>query len=211
MLIGIWVAIYGIDSWRREHAGKRQIELAEETLALFYEAQDVIAQIRHSISWANETAGIERGEQESDEDFKARKSASIVFTRYNEHQELFNKIYSLRYRFMAQIGKEEAVPFDELRAIVQEIFFAARMLAKLWARANFGSNIEYERHLEQIQKYEDIFWDGLSDEDPINKKLAKTIKKIEATCNKAITGAGTLHGFLNLPLQIKICRPVGHQ
>jgi len=43
LLIGIWVAIYGIDSWRREHKGKRQLELAEETLALFYEARDVIA------------------------------------------------------------------------------------------------------------------------------------------------------------------------
>jgi hypothetical protein len=38
ILIGIWVAIYSIDSWRREFQGKRQIELAEETLAMFYEA-----------------------------------------------------------------------------------------------------------------------------------------------------------------------------
>jgi len=35
LLIGIWVVIYGVDSWRREHKGKRQIELAEETLSLF--------------------------------------------------------------------------------------------------------------------------------------------------------------------------------
>lgn len=27
VLIGIWVAIYGIDAWRREHVGKRQLEL----------------------------------------------------------------------------------------------------------------------------------------------------------------------------------------
>ena len=40
------VAIYGIRSWRREFRGKRQIELAEDVLALFYEARDAITAIR---------------------------------------------------------------------------------------------------------------------------------------------------------------------
>lgn len=36
--ISILVAIYGINAWRREYVGKRQLELAEDSLALFYEA-----------------------------------------------------------------------------------------------------------------------------------------------------------------------------
>jgi len=203
LLIGIWVAIYGIDSWRREHTGKRQIELAEETLALFYEARDVIAQIRHPVSWGNETADIEQGEKESDKDYEARKQASIVFARYNEHQELFNKIHSLRYRFMAQIGKKEAEPFDDLRKIVNEIFLSARMLARLWARDYFRTDQDHEKHWEQIKKHEAVFWDGLSEEDPINKKLESAIEAIESTCKKVISGVGTLHGFLNLPIRKK--------
>ena len=83
LLIGIWVAIYGIDSWRREHKGKRQIELAEETLALFYEARDVIAYIRNIVSYGSETENIVRGEGEPEEKYEARKQASIVFKRYN--------------------------------------------------------------------------------------------------------------------------------
>lgn len=203
LLIGIWVAIYGIDSWRREHTGKRQIELAEETLALFYEARDVIAQIRHPVSWGHETADIERGEKESEKNYEARKKASIVFARYNERQELFNKIHSLRYRFMAQIGKKEAEPFDDLRKIVNEIFLSARMLARLWARDHFRTDQDHEKHWEQIQKHEEVFWDGLSEEDPINKRLDFTIQTIESTCKKVISGAGTLHGFLNLPIHKK--------
>ena len=50
LLIGIWVAIYGIDSWRREHKGKREIELAEDVLALFYEARDAIKYMRFPFS-----------------------------------------------------------------------------------------------------------------------------------------------------------------
>ena len=203
LLIGIWVAIYGIDSWRREHTGKRQIELAEETLALFYEARDAIANIRHPVSWGSEDNDIERGESESDKDYEARKRANIVFSRYKEHQELFNKIHSMRYRFMAQIGKDESVPFDELRGLVNKIFISARMLARLWARDHFRTDDAHEKHWNDIEKHEAVFWDGMSEDDPINGKLDETIKKMESTCNKVISGAGTLHGFLNLPLRKK--------
>ena len=34
ILLGVWLAIYGIDSWRRELKGRREIELAEETLRI---------------------------------------------------------------------------------------------------------------------------------------------------------------------------------
>jgi hypothetical protein len=203
LLIGIWVAIYGIDSWRREHTGKRQIELAEETLALFYEARDAIANIRHPVSWGNESDDIERGERESDKDYDARKRANIVFTRYSKHQELFNKIHSMRYRFMAQIGKDESVPFDELRGIVNEIFLSARMLARLWARDHFRTEEVHEKHWRDIEKHEAVFWDGLSEDDPINGKLEETINKIEKTCKNVISGAGTLHAFFNLPIRKK--------
>jgi len=200
LLIGIWIAIYGIDSWRREHTGKRQIELAEETLALFYEARDAIAGIRHPVSWGGETDDIERGERESDKDYDARKSASIVFARYNKHQELFNKIHSMRYRFMAQIGKEEALPFDELRNIVNEIFVSARMLARLWPRDHYRTDEAFQKHRDDIEKHEAVFWDGMSDEDPINGKLDSTIEKMESTCKAVISGAGTLHGLFNISI-----------
>ena len=39
-------AIHGINSWRREMKEKRKYEVAEEVLALFYEARDKISLIR---------------------------------------------------------------------------------------------------------------------------------------------------------------------
>jgi len=206
LLIGIWVAIYGVDSWRREHTGKRQIELAEETLALFYEARDAIANIRHPVSWGSEGSNIERGKNEPDKDYNARKKANIVFSRYNEHQELFNKIHSMRYRFMAQIGKDESIPFDELRTIVNKIFASARMLAILWARDHFRTEEDRKKHWNDIQKHEAVFWDEMSKDDSINRKLEETINKIESTCNKVISGDGTLHSFFNFPLRKRLTR-----
>jgi len=203
LLIGIWVAIYGIDSWRREHKGKRQLELAEETLALFYEVRDVIAYIRNIVSFSNETEGIERGEDESEERYEARKQASIVFKRYNENQELFNKIHAMRYRFMAQIGKEQAEPFNELRKIVNEIFISARMLSQLWSRRHFRTQEQEDKHYKSIERHEAVFYEGIEEEDPIIPRLNKLVDEIEETCKSIISGKGTLHGFLNMSVRKK--------
>lgn len=200
IIIGTWVAIYGIDKWRREHVGKRQLELAEDTLALFYEASDAIKHMRHPMSYGHETEEIERGENESEAKFQARKDASVVFHRYNQYQELFNKIHASRYRFMAQIGKAEAAPFDDLRKILNEITVSARMLARLWARDHFRTDEQWEKHQEQIDTHEAVFWDGLEENDPINIKINKVINDIEKTCQSIISGKGTLHGFLNMKL-----------
>ena len=203
ILLAIWVAIYGIDAWRREHVGKRQIELAEDTLALFYEAVDVIKYMRHPMSFPHETEKVQRGAGESDAQFHARKNASIVFYRYNKHQELFNKIHASRYRFMARIGKSEAESFDQLHKLVNEIIGSARVLARLWSREHFRTDGQWEKHRAQLDKHEAVFWDGLGEEDPINPKLDQLIEDIEQVCQPVIAGKGTLFGFLIMKLGLK--------
>ncbi len=200
IIITIWVAVYGIDAWRREHVGKRQIELAEDTLALFYEAVDVIKHIRHPMSYANETDEITQLTNESNEKYEARKSASVVFVRYQKNQELFNRLHASRYRFMAQLGKEKAKPFDDIRAVTGKIIGSARMLSKLWARNHFRTDERWESHQKDIDKFEAIFWEGISDEDPINEQLDQIIIEIEKTCKVVIEGQGTLHSFLNIKM-----------
>lgn len=197
IIIATWSAIYGIDAWRREHVGKRQIELAEETLALFYEAVDVIKHIRHPASYGSENEDIKQGERESIEQYQARKDASVVFYRYTQHQELFNKIHASRYRFMAQIGKDKSKPFDDLRLVTSKIMGAARILSRLWARRHFRTDGQWEKHQADVDKYEAIFWDVSIGEDPINNQLEQIISDIESTCKGVIEGKGTLHGVLN--------------
>ncbi|MBI4963690.1 MAG: hypothetical protein HY913_10470 [Desulfomonile tiedjei] len=198
-IIAIVLAIYGIDSWRREHAGKRQIELAEETLALFYQARDAISHIRDPTSFVNETADLKRGDDESEKAFEARKLASVAFSRYTKYQEIFHRLHSLRYEFMVRIGRDEAKPFDELRVIINEILISARVLSRLWARDRFRTEQDWEKHLKDVEKRESVFWEGWGEVDPINPKADKVIEEIERVCKEVIAGKGTLHYFLNRP------------
>lgn len=192
IIIASCVAIYGIDAWRREFRGKRQIELAEDTLALFYEAQDVIRAIRSPLSRQGEGTSREPQENESPTQKAACDAAYVVLERYQKRQELFNKIYSMRYQFMARFGPKKAKPFEDLRGIVNEIFGAARRLAHLWAKdiSLLRSDEQAEQHSEKQQKYEAIFWDTYGEDDPINPKLDQVISDIECICKPIIIEKG---------------------
>lgn len=200
ILIGIWVAIAGINNWRKEHAGKRKIELAEDSLALFYEAFDAINYLRHPFSYPSETEEIERGKYESEVSWEARKNASVVFYRYKQHQELFNKLHASRYRFMAQIGKEKARPFDDLRQIINDIVKSARHLSRLWGREHFRTEEQWEEHQKHIEEQETIFWADSVENDPINPRVEKAINDMEIVCKEVIEGEKSIADFLNYPL-----------
>ena len=186
VIIGICIAIYNINSWRREHIEKRNIELAEETLTLFYEAEDVIHYLRNPFGFTSETEDIKRINGESEDDYQHRKNASVLFKRYNEHQELFSRIRAMRYRFMVQIGKDEAKSFDELRKITIELITSARRLPRLWAHSRFRTEKQETKHQQDVEKYESIFWEGLAENDPIIPRVKKVLLDIERICHKII-------------------------
>lgn len=188
-LIASGTVIYGVNAWRREYIGKRKLELAEEVLALFYEARDVISYIRNPFSFVGEGSTRNAAPNESPEEKQINDNAYVVFERYNKRQDLFNKLYSMRYRYMAQFGKDSAKPFDELRKIVNQIFSSSRMLSYYWnqqGRRQWKDDKEFQQHLDQMKKYEAIFWEMSSEEDPIIPRVDTVISDIEAQARQII-------------------------
>jgi hypothetical protein len=189
IILAAWTVIIGINAWRREYVGKRKLELAEDVLALFYEARDVISYIRNPFGYVGEGSTRKAAPNESPEEKQINDNAYVVFERYNKNQDLFNKLYSMRYRYMARFGKDSAKPFDDLRNIVNEIFISARMLSHYWkeqGHRTWKSEKEFKKHLEEMQKHEAIFWEMNADKDTIIPKVNAVISDIEAQCLKII-------------------------
>ncbi len=187
--IAAGTVVFGVNAWRREYVGKRRLELTEEVLALFYEARDVIRYIRNPSGYSGEGSTRNAAPNESPEEKQINDNAHVVFERYNKRQDLFNKLYSMRYRYMAQFGKDSAKPFDDLYKIVNEIFKSARMLSHYWkqqGRRNWKNDEEFQKHLKDMRKYESIFWEYGPDEDPITPKVNAVISDIEAQSLKVI-------------------------
>lgn len=179
------VAIYGINSWRREFKGKRQIELAEDVLSLFYEARDAISAIRNPLSWGGEGSTREPIENEDEQEKKVRNRAYIVYERFEKRQSIFNKLYSIRYRFMAQIGKKEAEPFILLRKIVNEIMMAGDTLSQLWLE-RIGLPKSEKKEITKIIKEYEVVLRRQGSKDEISKRVDKIVADIENSCSKII-------------------------
>ncbi|QMU56607.1 MAG: hypothetical protein GKS04_05685 [Candidatus Mycalebacterium zealandia] len=184
------VAFIGINSWRHEYKEKRQIEIAEETLELFYKVVDVLQSIRNPTVYLDEIKDIERKKEENEKQYKARQKAQVLFDRYDEQIEVFNKIHSLRYRFMAKIGKNKAKPFADLRRIVHKITTSAIILKDLWG---LERKPEDKTHWKFVRENENIFWDDRDSNNPTNLEIERIVSEIETTCEKIISGKNNTH------------------
>jgi hypothetical protein len=189
--------ILGVDAWRREYLGKRKIELAEDVLTLFYQARDAVRRIRNP--WhGNEGQTRKPEENETSEQKEFRDTAYVVFERFEKERDVFNKLDVIRYRFMARFGSNTNKPFGEIRSVIGEIFMAANRLANhYWPRQGRVkmSDEEFKRHLEEMHKYEGVFWEGSEENDLIKQKVDGAIKTIEDICRPIIeeqSGVGSL-------------------
>lgn len=191
------VGAYAIDAWRREHIGKRRIDLAEETLALFYEAREAISYIRSPVSFEHERQHIVRPEGESDAQYQARRNASVAFYRYEQRQDVFNRLYAMRYRFIAHFGQEESKPFDDLWQVRGRVLVSARSLARYWGQEHFRTERHWEDFAKRVQRHEAVFWSDHEDPDEIAAEVDVAVETIDDTCRGIIDGKGTLYGFLN--------------
>ena len=157
-------------------------------LCLFYEARDAVQHIRNPFSHGNEGSSRKANENETPEQKEAYDRAYVLFERFNTHIELFNKIHSIRYRFMAQFGADAEKPFKNFRNILNTMQTSAQSLARAWARnySHFRTEKQETNNYNFIEKQENIFWEGLPEEDTIKPKVEKCIADIEQICRPII-------------------------
>lgn len=178
--------IYGVNAWRRDFVGKRKIEMAEETLGLFFRASDAVRSMRSPMAYSNESEHIIKNDHETDARFHARRTVAPLYKRYEQNAELFSSIRAFRYQFMARFGTNAVKPFEDLHMLINEILSSGNMLILLAESRDEACNSEQrEKSIEDRRKHESVIWDhGL--DDPINARLKGIINSIEATCRPVI-------------------------
>lgn len=188
-VIAACTVVYGINAWRREHIGKRKLELMEEILALFYESRDAIRFIRSPFGYVGEGSTRNSDPNETPEEKRVNDQAYVAIERYKKHHDLFNKIRSMKYRYMAQLGKDSCKPFDELDSILNEIFTASEMLAYLWLESERRvpkTKEQQKQQLDELKEYREVFWQMTPEKDPITPRLESLISEIESQSAKII-------------------------
>jgi hypothetical protein len=175
--------ILGINAWKREFIGKRQIELAEQTLAKFFEIKDSIAFIRNPFSRSDEGKTRQRSEAELPNESQLLDRGYTVVERYSKKEGVFADFNTLKYRFIASFGAETEQIFTETSRTLSSIFLSAGMLAThYWQRQGRVAMEadEFQKHLDEMHRHEGIFWDMGSDSDEIRAKLNVIQGQLEA-------------------------------
>ncbi|MGE8367002.1 hypothetical protein [Cupriavidus sp.] len=180
------LAVWGINAWRRDFTGKRRIELAEETLVLFYRSADAVRAMRSPGSYEVEFEHIVQKEGESPHSFTARKIVAPLFKRHEEYSELFASLQATRYRYMARFGQESGQPFVDLHRLVVHILVTARHYAMVAGQYDpDGNPIVVKNQQAMREQQEAVFWD-MGETDDINLRLDAIVDLVERQCRRII-------------------------
>ena len=195
IIIASIVAILGINSWRKEAKWKRKYELAEEVLGLFYEAKEVIDYVRFPGSYIGEGSTRKADSHETPDEKEILDRAYITIERLEKHKEVFNRIRTLKFRFLAIFHNEDNAkdPFEKLDYIKKELTFASHQLGRrYWNKGRIErimrapeKNQEFE--FQQTDKFEKTIWEQKVEQDPIISELTIMICQIEDMCKKVLS------------------------
>jgi len=193
-IVAAGTAVWGICAWRREHTGKRRIDLAEDVLALVYEIQDVLALVRSPLGHSEEGQTCLVMPDATDKEKAMLNTAYIPIERCNTHKELFARLRSLRYRFMALNGKDTGEPFEELNSIKHGLakqFYSMRIpLINLHRKMKSTDPKKYDQLLDDL-------WNNWNDEknkkeyskegeDLVLKQCEAVVERFVVMCRKII-------------------------
>lgn len=113
-LIGSIAALRGVNTWRSEMIGRRRAELAEETLARFYEARDNLAWARIPGGFQGEGETRQRIAGETENERADRDAYYRTVERISKKAEFWSTFDASRYRFRAVFGTPAADPFEKI-------------------------------------------------------------------------------------------------
>jgi hypothetical protein len=166
--LAAWQGIKGLSMWRREEAGRRRMELAEDALSEFYEARDIFKWVRSPV----------RLDDDDDDEATSAQSAHDVYSpilrRLAEDGDFFGRMRARRYRVHALFGAEAVEPYDIINGVHRDVTQAAKMLIQTPQAARASTD------QKRSDEWKDTVWDDADEEDEINARIEAAVSKAEA-------------------------------
>ncbi len=178
-LVGVVIAFYGLETWKREYRFKRNSELLEEALVLFYQAEHAIAYLRNIFIVSNELQDFEFPSELEDGYSKEKyKYTYTIRRRFDEKQSIFNKLYAIELRFRARFGIESITAFNSMRDKVKELLITA---------SRYSIKGLDKEEIVEIQK---IIWKDYNiqfkDGDTFGDAINKIVEDFDKLCRSKI-------------------------
>lgn len=183
VIIASGVAIWGINSWRRESKWKRKYELAEEVLANMYESHQAIKIIRSPVGFGIEGSSRTKNGNETPQETAIYNQAHVSRERFERNKKSLEKLHSLKFRFIALYGKEYEIHFNTFSKTVNKIFFASDQIAMV-KLGQYDDEKELKKQI--ITESRKNLYSTSIQEDQIENELMVAITAIEKKCQTII-------------------------
>jgi hypothetical protein len=178
-LAGVAIAVYEVESWKREYTFKRNSELLEDAKYLFYQAEHAITYLRNGFILSHELQGFEfPPELEDGYSKELYKYTYTIRKRFDEKQHIFDKLDAIEPRFRARFGNESITPFGSMKEKVKELLLAASGYSMK------GLN------KEEVSKIRRIIWKDYNSQfeegDTFGDAISKIIEDFDKLCRDKI-------------------------
>ncbi|MFV0366962.1 MAG: hypothetical protein ACK5KM_00735 [Hyphomicrobiaceae bacterium] len=181
-LAGTWIAGSGVNAWKREHTGKRDIELCQDVIEDFYKAEQHIRTLRSPMSYPDvESAGRPGRDAETDEQRRNRDTHYVPLARFNGQQEFWAEFFSRQFRMRAIFGDQGKEPFDKIDEVLRR--FRAAAVTRYQTFEQPGA----ERNAELWNNTDRVIWEVQND-DEINTSVRAAISDMERICMPVVRG-----------------------
>jgi hypothetical protein len=129
---GAIIAILGYRKWKPESIGKRKIELAEQMLADFHQARDVIDYARTPTGWAIESDQRKPAKGETSGERRRKDAYFRTFQRLKAYEELFVRLQTRKYQAVAHFGGDARKPIEALGEVHAKVLAASGNLSRYY-------------------------------------------------------------------------------
>ena len=181
--VGACVAVYGLNTWRREHRDTIQYELSRRILRALYKVHEKIKTFRNSFMSVSEQ-------------FEALKNAGHTVEEIKENGLLSNKfdidsaVYSMRWNSLREAFLELDVETLEAKVLwgdevpealkpIEDCVKKLQLTARRKQRADSGSTKLTPEKMEEMDSI--LYSDNIGDtsEDIFGKKIVDAIRAVE--------------------------------
>ena len=184
-VIASLTAIWGVWQWRRQMIAGRRMQIAEEVLSAFYEAQDIIRAARSPRSVGHEGRTWRGAEQAKDERPELGRADGYFAPaeRLFKEKEFFAKLRALQYRFQAVFGPQTGQHFQTVWKVRNTIIISSETLAHTTFESIKGGK-PIEQELRKSWEA-DIWWRNQDDE--ISVTMDTVVQEMEKICRPVLT------------------------
>lgn len=200
-LMTIWIALAALSTWRRQLIGQKKADIAENILTLFIKACHCISDARTPSVTQNEIRARPRFKEEPD-DLKPQLLAMLGMAyapilRFEQQKEFWHELQASQYKFIINFTDTRIMPtefYSRLLEIKRAIIRASKNFIEQQLRIetpSYKARLRLEDALckkedESLQEKQKIIWEGVDEQDEINKDLEEIMADLEKVCLPAL-------------------------